>query len=148
MDLSRDLKANTIRALLVVGGHGVLAANGASALPMDKLESLVVLSSHEGPLTSAASVVLPLADWAEADGTFTNKLGMVQRVRAALPPPGDALPGWEILSHLAHKLSLPMDYTSAKQVFTEARERHSFMRGADWGRPHLPVQLRFANTRG
>ena len=42
--------------------------------------------------------------WAEVDGTFTNRLGMVQRVRAAVPPAGDALPGWEILSHLARKL--------------------------------------------
>jgi NADH-quinone oxidoreductase subunit G len=147
VDLSRDLKSKAISALLVLGEHGVVGAN-AAALPLANLESLVVVSSHNGPLTEAAHVVLPLADWAEADGTFTNKLGMVQRIRAALPAPGDALPGWDVLAHLAHKMGIAIDYTAAKQVFLEAREKLGFMRGADWGRPFLPVQLRFANTRG
>jgi NADH-quinone oxidoreductase subunit G len=150
MDLSRDLKSGAIKALLVIGEQGVLGAGdkAVAALPLDKLEVLVVASAHNGPLTEAAHVVLPMADWAETDGTFTNKLGMVQRVRAALPPPGDALPGWDLLAHLAHKLGIAMDFANAKQVFTEAREKLGFMRGADWGRPFLPVQLRFANTRG
>ena len=148
LDLSRDLKARAVTTLVVVGEHGVLAGNGTAALPVDKVDTLVVLAAHDGPLTEAAHVVLPLADWAEIDGTFTNKLGMVQRIRPALPPPGDALPGWEAVAHLAHKLGIALDYTSAKQIFTEAREKLAFMRGAEWGRPFLPVQLRFANTRG
>jgi NADH-quinone oxidoreductase subunit G len=147
LDLSRDLKSKAITALLVLGEHGVVGSNPA-ALPLGNLDGLVVVASHNGPLTDAAHVVLPLADWAEADGTFTNKLGMVQRIRAALPAPGDALPGWDALAHLAHKMGIAMDYTTAKQVFMEAREKLGFMRGADWGRPFLPVQLRFANTRG
>ena len=128
----------------MVGEHGVLGAN-AAALPVGQLDGLIAVASHNGPLTEAAHVVLPLADWAETDGTFTNKLGMVQRIRAALPAPGDALPGCEVLTHLAHKLGVPMDYSTAKQVFTEAREKLSFMRGADWGRPFLPVGEVFAH---
>jgi NADH-quinone oxidoreductase subunit G len=150
LDLSRDLKSKAVTTLLVLGEHGVLGTGdkAAATMPLANLESLVVVATHNGALTDAAHVVLPAADWAEADGTFTNKLGMVQRVRAALPPPGDALPGWDVLSHLAHKLGVAMDYSNAKQVFTEARDKLAFMRGADWGRPFLPVQLRFANTRG
>ncbi len=147
MDLSRDLKSGTLVALIVLGADGVVGAEAAT-LPLDKLETLVVLATHHNSLCEAATVVLPLTAWAEADGTFTNKLGMVQRVRAAVPPAGDALPGWEALSHLARRLGATMDFTSAKQVFTDAREKHSFMKGADWGRPILPVQMRFANTRG
>jgi NADH-quinone oxidoreductase subunit G len=148
VDLSRDLKARTVTTLLVGGDTGVLGPQGTAAIPVDKLAGLVVLASHATALTDAAHVVLPVAAWAETDGTFTNKLGMVQRIRAAVPPPGDALPGWDALSHLGRKLGWPMDLTSAKQVFLEAREKLGFMRGADWGRPFLPVQLRFANTRG
>ena len=73
---------------------------------------------------------------------------MVQRVRAAVPPAGDSLPGWEILSHLARKLGATMDYQEAKAVFAEAKQKLPFMKDADWGRPMLPVQLRFANSRG
>ena len=33
-------------------------------------------------------------------------------------------------------------------LFAEAKQKLPFMKEADWGRPMLPVQLRFANSRG
>ena len=142
-----DLKAGAVTALLVVGTHGVLGRRqgvlgGAAARP-----AAGAGRDRHAPRrasTAAAHVALPLAEWAEVDGTFTNKLGMVQRVRAAVPPAGDALPGWEILSHLARKLGATMDFVEAKAVFAEAKQKLPFMKDADWGRPMLPVQLRFA----
>jgi hypothetical protein len=41
-----------------------------------------------------------------------------------------------------------MDFTEPKAVFAEAKQKLPFMKGADWGRLKLPVQLRFANSRG
>ncbi len=73
---------------------------------------------------------------------------MVQRVRAAVPAAGDALPGWDILSHLARKLGATMDFSDAKTVFAEAKSKLPFMKDADWGRVQLPLQLRFAGSRG
>jgi len=149
VNLASDLKAGTLKGLLVVGTHGVLAGpNALAAIPVDRLEALVVVGTHRDALTGVAQVALPLADWAEVDGTFTNKLGMVQRIRAAVPPAGDALPAWEILSHLARKLGATMDFQDAKTVFAEAKQKLPFMKDADWGRPHRPLQLRFANSRG
>jgi hypothetical protein len=43
---------------------------------------------------------------------------------------------------------MTVELDTAKKVFLEARAAHGFMKDADWGRPILPVQLRFANTRG
>jgi predicted molibdopterin-dependent oxidoreductase YjgC len=117
-------------------------------MPFDRLAALVVIGSHQDPLVDAAHVALPMATWAEIDGTITNKQGMVQRLRAAIPPAGDSLPGWDILCHLARKLGATMDWDTAKTVFGEAKQKLPFMKDADWGRPHLPVQLRFANSRG
>jgi NADH-quinone oxidoreductase subunit G len=147
-DLSRDLREGTLSALLVVGDEGLLRGAEPAAYPFDRLETLIVLATHQGPLVEAAQVALPLALWAEVDGTITNRTGRVQRLRAAVEPAGDALPGWEILSHLAHRLGIVMDFESAKKVFLEAQQKYPFMKGAEWGRPMLPVQLRFANTRG
>ena len=62
--------------------------------------------------------------------------------------PGVDLPGWDILSHLARKLGATMDFTDAKTVFAEAKTKLPFMKDADWGRAYLPVQLRFAGSRG
>ena len=160
MDLTNDLKAGVISTLLVVGDAGVLGPAGTAALPLAKVESLILLAWKRGPLTEAAHVALPMADWAEVDGTFTNRQGLVQRVRAAVPPAGDALPGWEIISLLAHRLGLsmlfssgvegraPAEATTARAVFLEAKQKMAFMKNADWGRTSLPVQLRFANSRG
>jgi hypothetical protein len=41
-----------------------------------------------------------------------------------------------------------MDFTEPKAVFVEAKQKLAFMKDADWGRLMLPVQLRFANSRG
>jgi NADH-quinone oxidoreductase subunit G len=154
MDLANDVKSGAISTLLVVGEEGVLGAGGTAALPLGKLEALIVLGWRRGPLVEAAHVALPMADWAEVDGTFTNRQGTVQRVRAAVPPRGDALPGWEIVSLLSHRLGMPMDFAgkaatpSARSVFLEAKEKMAFMKSADWGRTSLPIHLRFANSRG
>jgi NADH-quinone oxidoreductase subunit G len=152
LDLSNDLKAGAVTALIVVGTRGVLGTgpthSPSAALPFERLKALVAIGTHRDGVTAAAQVALPLTEWTEADGTFTNRLGMVQRVRAAVPPAGDALPGWEILSHLARKLGATMEFPEAKAVFAEARQKLPFMKDAEWGRPMLPVQLRFANSRG
>jgi NADH-quinone oxidoreductase subunit G len=148
LDLANDLKSGAVTTLLVVGTHGVVATDAPSALPLDKLKTLVVIGTHRDAVAAAAQVALPLTEWAESDGTFTNRLGMVQRVRAAVPPAGDSLPGWDILSHLARKLGATMDFTDAKTVFADAKTKLPFMKDADWGRAYLPVQLRFAGSRG
>ncbi len=149
LDLANDIKSGAVTTLLVVGTHGVLGADAApGALPLEKLKSLVVIGTHRDAVARAAHVALPLTEWAESDGTFTNRLGMVQRVRAAVPPAGDALPGWEILTHLARNLGATMDFTDAKAVFNEAKSKLPFMKDAEWGRRYLPVQLRFAGSRG
>ena len=158
MDLSNDLKAGKLSALLVVGEQGVLGENAAATMPLGNLQALVVLGWRRDALTEAAHVALPMADWAEVDGTFTNRQGMVQRIRAAVTPAGDSLPGWEIVSLLSDRLGTPMEFSSgagdrnrapsARAVFLEAKQKMPFMKDADWGRMSLPVQLRFANSRG
>ena len=48
----------------------------------------------------AASVVLPIANFAEEEGTFTNLRGRVQRFMQAKAAPGFARPSWYVLSDL------------------------------------------------
>jgi NADH-quinone oxidoreductase subunit G len=140
-ELTRDLESGVVTALLVVGGAGV-------AGPFDKLKSLVVVTSHQGPLCAAAHVAFPLALWAEIDGTFFNRQGKVQRLRAAITPAGQSRPGWEIAVRLARALGGGLDYVDAQDVFRAACEKVTLMSGAEWGKPQMPIQLRFANSRG
>src|SRR4029450_8901891 len=48
-----------------------------------------------------AHVFLPAAAFAEKDGTFTNSERRVQRIRRALPPPGQTQPDWWVTGELA-----------------------------------------------
>ncbi|WP_163278992.1 molybdopterin-dependent oxidoreductase, partial [Klebsiella aerogenes] len=43
-----------------------------------------------------ADYLLPAATWGEKDGTVTNSERRISRVRAAVPPPGQARPDWRI----------------------------------------------------
>ena len=62
---------------------------------------MIFLGRKESREIDSADVVLPVATWAESDGTFTNKQKMVQKINAAFPPPGESLAVWEWVSLLA-----------------------------------------------
>jgi NADH-quinone oxidoreductase subunit G len=131
--------AGVVTALLLVG---------EAVGPPDSLQTLVAVTAHQDPSVAAAQVALPLAMWAEVDGSFTNRQGKVQRLYAALAPAGQSRPGWETAVRLARALGAAWTYGDAKQVFGEVCAKVTLISRADWGKPEMPVQLRFANSRG
>lgn len=166
--LKADLAASRIKAVWMVGedlpvGEDLLPT--AAAL-FDGLELFICQAVHDTPLVRRAQVQLPAAAWAEADGTFTNAKGLVQRARKAVEPAGDARSHLELLSQLSRKAGLATAekwQTSPRQAFLqmvgtiggtvppgsapEAVPAAGFAQ-AEWGRELLPVQLRFAHSRG
>jgi NADH-quinone oxidoreductase subunit G len=66
---------------------------------------------------SKVSAVLPVANMAEEEGTFTNLRGRVQRFTQAKAPPGFARPTWWVLSDLLGALGEKTDYFLASDVF-------------------------------
>ena len=71
----------------------------------DKLEHVVVQDIFLTKTAEVADVVLPAsASWCEAEGTVTNSERRVQRVRAALKPPGQARDDIRILVDLAARM--------------------------------------------
>jgi formate dehydrogenase major subunit len=112
------------------------------------LAHLVVIDIFLTETAEPADVVLPASAWGETDGVFTNTERRVQRVRAAVPPQGQARPDWEIIAALAQRLGVAgFDYRSAADVFNELCELSPIYRGLDWdlvseGRLHWPVPER------
>jgi assimilatory nitrate reductase catalytic subunit len=51
-----------------------------------------------------ADVLLPAATWGEKEGTVTNSERRITRVRAAIPPPGEARADWEIAVAVAQRI--------------------------------------------
>lgn len=86
---------------------------------LNSAEFLVVQDIFLTETAKHADVVLPAACWAETEGTFTCSERKIQRVRAAVVPPGEARPDWKILKELGKRLGLSMDYESAEEIFKE-----------------------------
>lgn len=88
----------------------------------DGLDHLVVQDIFRTATAELADVVLPAAAaWCESEGTVTNSERRVQRVRAALKPPGQARDDLEIMYELARRLGQDWRYESSEDVWNELR---------------------------
>ncbi len=70
-----------------------------------KAEFVVVQDAYADIETATfADLLLPAASWGEKEGTVTNSERRISRVRAAVSPPGEARPDWEIAAEFARRL--------------------------------------------
>ena len=110
-----------IRCMVVLGEDPVVTdpAQHEVARALDALDCLVVVELFLTETAKLADVVLPAASFAEKDGTFTSTERRVQRVRRAIPPPGEARADWEILDAIAGRLGRPLGFSAPREIFTE-----------------------------
>jgi NADH-quinone oxidoreductase subunit G len=105
-----DVVAGVITHVFALGG----AAQGdAKTLAQARV---VVVAAHEGPLVSAATVVLPATSWAEQTGTYMNAKGLRQVSEKALEPLGSSRPAWRHLSEVAAALGYEASWTQLRQI--------------------------------
>ena len=69
-----------------------------------------------------ADLALPAASALEQEGTFTNGERRIQRVRAAVPPPGDARADWEVIRDTGITLGARWNYGAPGEVMEEIAE--------------------------
>ena len=80
-----------------------------------------------------ADVVLPVASFAEVDGSYTNLEGRVQRLRRAIPPLGVSKPDWQILSSLADQLGVEgFQYQEPSEIIAELAGAVAFFKGVSY----------------
>jgi NADH-quinone oxidoreductase subunit G len=113
-ELLADVKAGAIEALLVLGGP--TAEDAATLAPLRALKTVVVLASNVTAFTQVASIVVPVASFAEMDGTFINAKGMAQRFDRAIHAAEGVRPGWETLVELAKAMAKPLALTHIGEV--------------------------------
>jgi len=107
--------AGKVKAVLLQGPELLRLPEAAGALA--KIPFLAVMATHDGPELDHAHLVLPAAMWAEVEGTFTNYQRRVQRIRRAVPAPGDAVARWEMAAGLLQRLGAPLPAAAAREVF-------------------------------
>ena len=107
-DIINGVMNGKIKALWIIGTNPLVSFPNREVLEhaFRRLDLLVVQDGFETPTTAIADVVLPAAIWGEKEGTFTNSERRVSRVRAGVPPPGEARPDFDIFLGLAEHLGL------------------------------------------
>ena len=111
-----------LKGMYIMGENPVMSDPHMShtIASLQKLELLVVQDIFMTETAALADVVLPAACFAEKDGTFTNTARMVQRVRKAANPPGEAMEDSAIITELSKRVGYNMAYDSIEGVFQEA----------------------------
>jgi formate dehydrogenase alpha subunit len=110
-----------LKGMLIMGENPMVSDPNLNHVEeaLKALDFLVVQDIFLTETAELADVVLPAASFAETDGTFTNTERRVLLVNAAIDPPGDARPDWEILCDLSTCLGLPMRYEGAAEIMDE-----------------------------
>ena len=127
-DIIEAAIASKIRALWIIGTNPLVSFPNIDVLKqaLENLDFLVVQDGfHPTPTTELADLVLPAAIWGEKEGTYTNSERRVSKVNAAVSPPGEARPDFEIFLSLAERLGcrdeLFPGWTSPSDAFAEWR---------------------------
>ena len=116
----------------------IACTNPAQSMPdqklvrqaMDKAELVVLQEAYSSTATAAyADVLLPASSWGEKEGTVTNSERCITRLHAAVVPPGQARPDWQIVVDFAQRLERLLgrdrslfNFDSAESIWNEHRE--------------------------
>ena len=123
-EMIHDVASGKIRALYVIGENPAVSEPQSNFVTwmLQKLELLVVQDIFPNETAKYAHIVLPAATVGEKEGTFTNAARRVQYTAAALKPPGEAKPDWQILQEMANEMGANWQYTSTEDIWEEIRK--------------------------
>lgn len=123
-EMFEAMESGELRAVYCIGENPAQseADSGQAVRRLEALDHLVVQDIFLTRTAELADVVLPAtAGWAETDGTTTNSERRVQRVRAALAPPGEAREDIAIICDLAERLGHMWKFADSRAVWDELR---------------------------
>jgi formate dehydrogenase alpha subunit len=105
-EMTEAMYKGDLKALYVMGENPALSDPNInhSVEAFKKLDLLIVQDIFMSETAELADVVLPAASFAEKEGTFTNTERRVQRVRKAVPPPGQAKDDLTIINEIASRM--------------------------------------------
>ncbi len=100
--------------------------SGLDAAAASRARSIIVIGTTV-PDSISPAVVLPISNFAEEEGTFTNLRGRVQRFTQAKAAPGLARPSWLVLGDLLGVIGLQERFFLPSEVFSNlAQSRREF----------------------
>ncbi len=116
--------------LLVFGGDH--AADGRVLGAAGAARTTVVFSPLDAPLLGQATFGFPTVTPYEAEGTFVNEFGVLQRVRRAVEPPGEVREPWRILLDAGEAAGVTLPARGAAGLFAAAAASVPEWSGLTW----------------
>jgi assimilatory nitrate reductase catalytic subunit len=104
----------------------IACTNPAQSMPdqatvrraLERAEFVIVQEAFATAATCDwADLLLPATTWGEKEGTVTNSERRISRVRAAVPPPGEALHDWQIVVDLGRRLEKTLARSTQQSLF-------------------------------
>jgi NADH-quinone oxidoreductase subunit G len=133
-DLAKAIGEGRTRALWAVGSE---VPSATAATVFARLQAFVCQASNQDEVARAATVLLPAAPAAEADGTFVSFQGRAQRFERAWAPRGEARPHWALCAEMGVALGLDTTWSGAREVFRSLGAGLA-LPGFSWDLPPAP----------
>ena len=109
---------------------------------VERAAEVIVIGTTLPEVARNATVALPITNFAEEEGTFTNLRGRVQRFTQAKPAPGLARPSWLVLGDLLGVLGQQQEFFLPSEVFADIARSYHELAGLSYdrlGMKGLPV---------
>jgi len=123
---------------VVVAGDDLSGLDTAS---LASAKTVIVLGTTAPQGVPPNAILLPMANFAEEEGTFTNLRGRVQRYLQARPAPGLARASWMALAGLAAAAGKSASYDSADAVFAAMAKAEGAFSGLSYDTLGLKGQM-------
>ena len=86
----------------------------------DSVELLIIQDIYSSPVSEKADAVLPVALYAEIDGTILDEQGIHRPLNKVCKPAGQSQPDWQIVEQIAQQLNASeLNHTSAAAIAQE-----------------------------
>ncbi len=134
--LFEEMKAGRIKACWVICTNPVASvANRAQVIEgLQRAELVITQDAFLDTETNRyADILLPGALWAEGEGVMVNSERNLTLMQQAVPPPGEAMPDWQIIAKVACAMGYERGFRfeNAAQVFEEIKHAWNPKTGYD-----------------
>ncbi len=123
VELFKAIHDGRVKAVWILGTNPVESLPDANLIDeaLKRAELVVVQDCYPTATTAMADIILPAATWLEKSGTMTNSERRISLLNAAIAPPGDALPDYEIICKFAAHLGAgaAFKYANAAEVYAD-----------------------------
>ena len=122
VEMMNEAAKSNIKAMYIMGENPMISDPDISHVRegLENLEFLAVQDIFLTETAQLADVVLPVASYAEKEGTFTSTERLVQMVRKAIEPLGESRADWQIICDLAKAMgSKEFEYGAPADIMDE-----------------------------